>query len=280
MAKQERKKSPGRVPRKPLAQARGRPLTLEALKAYGALRGFAPPAGEFDPAGPWQHTYRLWLVGSPMHRYRGFVEVQRGARNSDGTVDLEVRRHLLMSQHPALHETTVTLKCATDALCTPRSWKLRAETCDIHGKPIAVSRVVESASVKDGAIEVTRGGRRFARRVPTPMTSDVSLFDAVQRLPRDKTRPMRFALLQDMDEVKADQRLSYRERVRFEIGKQALALDCYQQIGRGILPYRYYVDGQGRLLLAISGTRAYILDPKVGEQHEKSLHVLRRRTRR
>ncbi len=280
MAEGRQKRPPGQGPWKHRDQARGRPLTLESLKAYGALRGFAPPAGAFDPAGPWQHTYRLWLVGSPMNRYRGFVEIRRGAPAGDGTVGMEVSRHLLMSHHPALHVTTVKLKCATDALCTPRSWTLQAETRDIDGKPIALSRVAESASVKGKAVEVTRGDRRFVRPVPTPFTSDVCLFDAVQRLPRDKTRPLTFALLQDMDEVKEDQRLSYRERIRFELGKEASALDCYQQIGRGILPYRYYVDGQGRLLLAISGTRAYILDPKVGEQHDKALQALRRRTRR
>ena len=258
-------------------ETRSRPLSLAALKAYGALEAFARPEGEFDPAGGWRHTYRLWLVGNRWHQYRGFLDVKRGTSDGGHSVDLEVRRSLLMSHQPAIHETTASLTCAGDALCTPRSWEIKAETLDITGKPFPLSRLVASASVKGGRIEGRRGGRTFDRRVPTPFTSDFSLFDVVQRLAKQETKPMRFALLQDLDEVKEEHVLSYRERLSFEIGGAGLALHCYQQIGRGILPYRYYVDGQGRLLFAISGIRAYILDPKVQVQHKRSVERLARR---
>jgi len=261
-------------------ETRSRPLSLNALRAYGALKGLAPPEDAFDPAGAWRHLYRLWLVGNPVFQYRGFIEVGRGAPAADGTVNLDVRRTILLGHHPAIHTTTARLKCAADALCTPRSWQIEAQTLTVDMKPFARSRVAESASVRGQTIAITRGGRRLERRLPTPFTSDFSLFDAVQRLPKEKTRPMAFALLQDLDQVKEGQRLSYRERIRFEVGGKELALHCYQQIGQGILPYRYYVDARGRLLVAISGIQAYIFDPQVHQQHEKAIRWLARRSRK
>jgi len=276
MAKQARTNAPrGKVQ----AQARAKPLTLESLREYGALAKWKPPEDAFDPAGEWCHLYRLWLVGSHLNRYRGFVEVKRSTSSDDGTVGLTVDRTLLLSHHPAIHRTTATLKCAADALCTPRSWTIKTETFDVRMKPVPLSGVEKSAVVKGGTIEIRRGERRHTRRLPAPFTSDFSLFDVIQRLPGAKTQPMTFALLQDLDEIKEDQRLSYRETVDFDVGGKSLTLRCYQQIGRGILPYRYYVDPQGRLLFAISGLRAYIFDPNVREQHTRAVSLLARRSK-
>jgi hypothetical protein len=43
-------------------------------------------------------------------------------------------------------------------------------------------------------------------------------------------------------------------------GKQ-LALTGYERIGEGILPYRYWLDEQHRLLFVLSGPRSYLYDP-------------------
>ena len=279
MARRAQKSAPRRGPGKIHAQARDKPLTLESLQEHGALRGFKAPESDFDPAGEWCHLYRLWLVGSHLNRYRGFIEIRRAAPNGDGAVDLAVHRELLLSHHPAVHRTTATMRCAADALCTPRSWTIEAETFDARMKPIALSRVAESGVVKGKTVEVSRGERRYKRPLPTPFTSDFSLFDAVQRLGGAKTQPMTFALLQDLDEIKEGQRLSYRQTVDFDVGGKSLTLRCYQQIGRGILPYRYYVDPRGRLLFAVSGIRAYILDPNVRAQHERAVSLLARRSK-
>jgi hypothetical protein len=62
-----------------------------------------------------------------------------------------------------------------------------------------------------------------------------------------------------MDLVKERQRLSYRERTNIHFGDAEIDVHRYQHLGRGLLPWDYYVDESGRLLLAISGIRACIL---------------------
>ena len=277
MAKQNKKK--GKQSWRREDPTRSKPLSLDALKEYKALEGFEAPEGNFDPNGAWDHLYRLWLVANPWHQYRGFFQIARSAP-ADGAVELRVNRSILLSQHPAFHNTEIQMTCAADTLCTPRSWELSAETLDIHGKPFDASRVEESASVNGGTITAKRNGRGLTRAIPTPFTSDFSLLDAVQRLPKADTKPLQFALLQDMDKIKEGQSLTYREKVDFEIGGKTLPLHCYQQIGRGLLPYRYYVDEQGRLLFAFSAVRAYIYDPKVHEQQKKSVDWLITREKR
>ncbi|NOZ22917.1 MAG: hypothetical protein GXP25_17710 [Planctomycetes bacterium] len=273
MAKQNTKKKKQKQPWRRKDPTRSKPLSLDALKEYGALEGFEPPEGDFDPTGAWDHLYRFWLVGNPWQQYRGFFQVTRSAP-AEGSLKLCVNRSILLSQHPAFHNTEIQMTCAADALCTPRSWELKAETRDIHGKPFDESRVEESASVHGGTITTKRNGRDLTRTIPTPFTSDFSLLDVVQRLPKGDTKPIEFALLQEMDEIKEDQSLSYREKLDFEIGGRTLPLHCYQQIGRGLLPYRYYVDDHGRLLFAFSAVRAYIYDPKARQQQRKSVDWL------
>jgi len=250
-------------------KTRSKPLSLEALKEYGALEGFAAPAGEFDPAGSWKHLYRLWLVAPSWHQYRGFFELSRTA--GEGSIGLAMNRSILLSQHPAFHDTTIQLTCSPDVLCTPRSWELNAVTRDIQSKPIEVSRVEEKASVDGGTIGIERNGRTLKRTVPTPFTTDVSLLEAVGRLPGAATKPLEFALLQDMDELKPGHKLSYREEKTFEVNGASLKLRCYQELGQGILPYLYYVDEHGRLLFAISAVRSYIYDPNAREERDKKV---------
>ena len=113
---------------------------------------------------------------------------------------------------------------------------------------------------------------------PVPATSHWSLFDAVQRLPGKATRPLRFTMLEEMDLVKPDQRLEFREETDLEVGDTTLHLRGYQQIGWGVLPWQYWVDDQGRLLFAFSGVRACIYNTKASAWMRRKLESARKRT--
>ena len=44
-------------------------------------------------------------------------------------------------------------------------------------------------------------------------------------------------------------------------GGAALALDCWEHTGYGVLPTHYWLDSRRRLLFAVAGQRAYLYDP-------------------
>jgi len=251
-------------------------LTLEFLRDLGALKDFSLPTDRFEPNGTWTNMYRLWLV--QRHLGGGSLRLRRERRGNDGVrlrVDLSVAE---VSGY--LRRTNVVLDCAADALCTPQSWTLESQSLDLEDRPTKGTRFSESGAAGDGSIEIRFGKRTRKEKVPRPFTSNWSLFDAVQRLHGEKTRPLKFAMLEGMDLLKPGQRLELREAKEFKLGGRKLRLRGYHQIGRGVLPWQYWVDERGRLLFAFSGLRAFIYDPNAPQWMREKLERARARAKR
>jgi hypothetical protein len=222
------------------------------------LDKFSPPAAPFDRNGAWRHTYAIWLEDESDPN--GFLEIERKVSSAGISLKIE---SVVTQTTGAEQSTKAEILCAPDLLCTPKSWRVESMIVDAAGKPVQASRLAYSATAKGGVIEFQFGNRKRQRKAPLPFTSNWSLFDAVQRMPGKDMQPLRFTLLEDLDLVKLNQRLLSCEpsAVKAAGGKQ-LTLRCFEQTGDGILPFRYWLNEQGRLLLALSGTRAYVWDPE------------------
>lgn len=269
-------KDSAKKPRRPSRQtdpARTRPLTLEHLHGLGELNDFTPPAEAFDPNGTWTNTYRLWMVQRYM---RGSLRLKREptAEGVRFSVDLDV-----VEQAGYCRRTRAVIACAADVLATPKSWTLTSQIRDLDDQPTTGTRLSETGTVSGGRVEARFGRRRRTQKVAGPVTSNWSLLGAVQRLGGAKTKPLRFTMLEEMDLVKPDQRLEFREAKEFELGGRKLHLIGYQQIGRGVLPWQYWVDERGRLLFALSGLRALLYDVEATTWMQERLDKARARTK-
>ena len=269
-------KDSAKKPRRPSRQtdpARTRPLTLEHLHGLGELNDFTPPAEAFDPNGTWTNTYRLWMVQRYM---RGSLRLKREptAEGVRFSVDLDV-----VEQAGYCRRTRAVIACAADVLATPKSWTLTSQIRDLDDQPTTGTRLSETGTVSGGRVEARFGRRRRTQKVAGPVTSNWSLLGAVQRLGGAKTKPLRFTMLEEMDLVKPDQRLEFREAKEFELGGRKLHLIGYQQIGRGVLPWQYWVDERGRLLFALSGLRALLYDVEARTWMQERLDKARARTK-
>ena len=266
-------------------RTRSRPLTLAALEQYGALAGYAPPQGEFDPGGTWKHAYRVWMVAggglipkpADVH-YRGLMEIERRPLPDGKAVTLAVHQSII--QHTGVHETAALITCAADALASLRRWKLVNTVCDPLMKPMPEAGVKQSGKVDQGTVTVEHGGRTATFEAPPPLTTNWSLFDAVQRMPRNTGPPAEFAMLQECDLLKPSQQITYRGTGEHTLGGNTVRLHHWQHVGEGILPYDYYADQQGRLLVAVGGLRAYILDANAPQLHKQVLNWIAERAKR
>ncbi|MBN1672391.1 MAG: hypothetical protein JXR37_15225 [Kiritimatiellae bacterium] len=270
---------------------RSQPLTLAALREYGELDAFAAP-GDFEPAGEWTNTYRLWFVGG---RGPGFLSVSRQPRlrqeaspgparlredaspgqavSADGRFVLAIER-LVVQSAGTIHRTTARMTCAADALGSPLRWELESRILARDGRPLPAADVRETGVAEKGRVRI--GTRE--REMPSAFTCNWSLFEAVQRLPGTDTGALRFDLLEDLDQPKRGHQLSFLKAVPFDTGKARLDLTGYQQLGTGVLPYTYWVDARHRLLFAISGLRAYIYDPNARAEFDRRLAARAKRT--
>lgn len=247
--------------------ARSRPLSPAVLGELEAFQGVTPPTDELDPHAAWEQTYRIWAVfNSPQSANMGYLDIQRKPDPDKRLVNLTVEKVLGLAGG-MVYRSKAEIECADDALSSLRGWRLESVILDPDkGEEIPATRVQQTAVRKNGKVEVTTNGRMMARELPSALTSDWGLFDVVQRLPGDKTEPLEFAMLEELDMLKDGQRLSYREAQDIKFGDQTVRCWRYQQLGHGILPYEYWVDEKHHLLISTSHTRVYILDPKIRQQ--------------
>ncbi|NQT86503.1 hypothetical protein HQ560_07035 [bacterium] len=225
-----------RPPRRPVTV----PLSPTILYQIGGLKALPPPDPKFDPKGTWTHTYRIWTCygytsgrtdGSlRLTRKPGSLTVRQTMRNADNVVNI-----IEATIHPRKDR----------AFDVPECWGGKSTFTDTKGK--LVPELTRSDSV---------------RRPPYDVTTDWSLFSTVQQLPFEELAPRRFDVYEGLTLLKRDHRLGYHGAETAKIGSASHRLHVFHQIGRGTLPYEYWVDEGHRLLVVVTGPRAYILDPE------------------
>lgn len=237
-----------------------RPLTPWVLMELGAIRRLPPTGKDFRPDGQWTSTYRIWAC----HGYRnsgnedfGFLRIARFVGRGQ-TATLKVDR-ALVTAGPLRHVTKAKIVCGPGPLGSPVSWEVANRVIGPDGKARNELGSAAQARTRNGLIEITTGGRTFSRPGSTRLATDWGLFDAVQRLPFEARSVLEFDVLEGLGLLKKGHRLSY-EGADTSPGTQTLHRFC--QIGPGVLPYEYWLDEAHRLLVVVTGSRAYILDDR------------------
>lgn len=236
------------------------PRDWDALGAR--LENWAPPTGAFAPAAAWslryaRHSLIPEINGGPGGGPAGSLVIEQKP-TTDGLTLLAAESVTAGFSSPT---TAAEIDCARDALLTPRRWSLSVRW--LSG-PLA--------DLRPGEINQTRSGRADGkdlvfraikeRRSPAPeqWTGFWNLFAAVPHLPFEAASVLSFDLFEDLELHKPGQRLAYIGPQSVALGGRALGLHVFEQTGRGVLPWRWWLDGQHRVLLAAGGRRAYLLN--------------------
>ena len=221
------------------------PYSLDLLS--DRLEGIHVPTEPFDPNGEWVHNYSIWNSARARNAKSeplGSLRIHRRLM-PNGNIRLQVTEAARMSSKcSGVVKAAVT--CKADDLATPIQWKVDSEVLDPQSKQVPLTAI----GVSNSADKMKVTGR---------ISSNWSLFDAVQRLPFD-SRTTEFTLLEELELVKPDQKLSAGQTAEVELGGRLVKLHSFEQIGQGILPVTYWLDDQHRLIIATGGRRSYLLD--------------------
>jgi hypothetical protein len=236
-------------------------FTLNVVAPH--LKDFRPPEGPHDPHGDWTLAYGVYTLGAIRgHGGRiGQLLVRRESGDAGGAVvHVDYRKNV----RPDLaQKVAARITCRGGALATPVRWTCSSEivrAADGAETPIENTRLEKSATAEDGQVEIRDGEHARRLSIPTPFVVNWALFEAVGRLPREPFDPIHFAMLDHFDQIKGDQVLSYRQWVDVLLAGQRARLHAYDHLGQGIVPWVYWVDDPGRLLFAVSGLEAYLLE--------------------
>ncbi|MFA0752000.1 MAG: hypothetical protein SLRJCFUN_002403 [Candidatus Fervidibacter sp.] len=245
------------------------------------LKGFEPPKEPFDPNGEWALTYRLFVVGVIAEKYRqwgcvpsGTLQVKR-APMRDGTFILQV--NLVSNQSIEHHgrgidriEAEVTHR--NDSWASILSWRrvswlltqkrqlVTAEVLGIDAEDLELGIKLEmSGRVENGQIVLKIGSRERKIKAPSPLTCDWALIDVVQRMAQRGDKRLNFAVLEELEFLRKNQRLVLREPMEIEVDGRKFRWHRIEQFGDGVLPWTYCLDEHHRLILAFSAMRAIVL---------------------
>jgi ATP synthase F1 gamma subunit len=130
-----------------------------------------------------------------------------------------------------------------------RRYEIEQAWVDFTDRPVYADAVAIARTLADLFVEreVDRVVMVYNHYV-SPLTQTVSVEDVL---------PIPRTLLEEMDLLKRNQRLTFAETITFK----QLRLTSYEQIGDGVLPFHYWVDERHRVLFVLSGQRSYIYDP-------------------
>ena len=235
-------------------------FTLDFLA--GRLKGLKPPSGEFDPRGRWKLTYGVYTFaaitsGTTPGSRTGTLRMTREPRNGGSVVELDFEKLLVGG---STQRVIARLVCRDDTLATPTKWACSSEFFDRQKKAMPQSDLKKSATCTGDHVEIEDGKYTQVIEIDGPFTVNWALFEAVGRLPRGPFAPLEFTMLDHFDQVKRGQTLAFRKSLSIKLGDRDVRLHAFDQLGRGIVPWVYWVDDSGRLLAAVAGLEAYILD--------------------
>ena len=242
------------------------------------------PEESFEPAGAWSQLYSIYILGPFDKLWRGAFRRAGALRlertpTADGGFTQTGRRVEQMIGKTWL-STAWKAQYAGDPLATPRAWSFTSDML-FNWQPVDADfryPDIGPAAYRDrplpmesarheftGRLEadavVNEGCGRIDREPGTAVAANWGLFDAVQRLDPKLAQPLAFDMLEDFDLHKPGQMLRSGGAVTVEFAGGPVRLHGFRQIGRGALPYEYWVDEQGRLVLAAGGYQGYLLNP-------------------
>ncbi|MFC1764943.1 hypothetical protein ACFL6U_23090 [Planctomycetota bacterium] len=243
----------------------GAPLTPEMLDKLGALKTLSTAYAA--PSDQWTDTYRIWAC----HGYResgnehvGFLKIQRAPSKSESVFVLHVTQEI-NNDEGIVHVLDTSIQCQADSLATPIKWRMKSEFHDSKGKIVRDLGTEHIGRVHGNTIEIKTLGK--TRRMPTsgPFTGEWCLLEAVQRMPYTEADSISMDVLKEMDLLLENHRIVYKGQDTVTIGGATMVLHHFQQWGRGMLPYDYWLDQHHRLQMFVTLSIAYIRDETAGQ---------------
>jgi len=247
------------------------PQAWQFKNVMRVLKSYAPPAGEFNPAGAWEHSYNIYFLNIREGKGRaptkgkgagkanavglpapaGTLKVASAPKS--GGIELHVESSAFMNHDV----TTARILCGNDRLCAPLSWDLAFTNASAEGRQYVTFS--KTGAVENGVLLKDGKPVEGMKRLETH-TCDWSLFDAVQRLGVENFQSaLACDMLEYLDVLRENQTLKFRGRTQVECAGQSVEVREYLQYGDAVLPTHYCLDAHNRLFMVLGSRRLFVL---------------------
>lgn len=233
----------------------------------GYLEAYESPKGTMDARGGWTAVYDiLGFEATPGYKKASKTPMyntvlgQVAITKRSASPDYEVQ----MSYRPTRSEESVTARiaCSDSPVAALKEWSLEWD-CRGKGSELSYTNREQGAVGPDHFSVTSRGNTdRFASK--QPLACFWTLLDAVRWLPATTGWTQEFDLYMDLSSLRRNQSLSFAGRGQVALATGIHDVDFYEQLGEGIEPIHYAVDGQRRTLFATQGQLGWGLN-RIGE---------------
>lgn len=238
-------------------------MTLDIIRT--GLKTFTPPQTPHDPHGDWTLNYVVYTLAGDCAPAGNLTLTRKRIDDHRHTLTLAMRKLQAANAHQTRH---AEIECMSDDLGTPIAWQWQVDFLKPDDQPWPGMKLSKKGCVLEQGIEIdyvpeTSGASRI-HAVKGPLAIEWGLWEAVGRLPRETGRALDFTLIEDFDQCKDEQKLMYKKNIELmwpegDVNAKPLTLHAFDHLGRGMVPFTYWVDDAGRLIAAVSGIEAYIL---------------------
>jgi arylsulfatase A-like enzyme len=236
----------------------GTPITKQLLEEKGKL-DVKESVGDFNANEQWEQSWRIWLPsrGNP-ESSSGYLKVNKSIDANSGKIIFEINQ-VISENNSWLHSTRAQIECQNDKYATPMKWQ---KSCRFFTTVNDESMHLEELdSYTEGRLD------EISNDESINFASSFTLFDAIQRMSLENLTSLDFTLLDELDKVKKNHSIRFKEETTIQYADKERAVKQYLETGEGLLPWEYFVDFEGRLLLAIIGMRTYVLDPECEDKY-------------
>ena len=175
-----------------------------------------------------------------------------------------------------VHTISARVVCKSEMLLPLESWEFESRITRTDGTASPDLDLNIQCGITHGVLHRTINGQDSELPATVPIMADWTLFAAVQRLPFAVIEPAVFDLADGLSVVKRNHAISFCEKHVERLEASGLELRSFYQIGSGTLPYEYWLDPKHRLIAAITGNRAYLLDDGAEDAFDKNVRSLRK----
>ncbi len=253
----------------------GYPLTPSVLKKMDAQVEPELLRQQFDPESEWTNTYSIWTCHGYLNDgndHEGFLKVQRKNTGKDDSFELRIRQEIVHNE-AAFNIIDAKIECRNNEISSPLSWNISSTFIGPDGKERPELGKHEECKISRDRILVTHGGKSFKRPGSKRLSADWCMFDAIQRLNVDGNTSLSFDMLEGMGLMRSGHRLRYDGiQASDAVGS---SMHHFHQVGHGTFPYDYWLSEEHRLVMAVTMSRAYILDSDAEAKTEEVLRVTR-----
>ncbi|MHC4202217.1 MAG: hypothetical protein ACYSU0_19675 [Planctomycetota bacterium] len=234
-------------------------VSVDGIEVPAGLLKLVVSGGTIGNRTDHSLTYGMFAVPTGVGR-PGTLRIQKRTKGENIVLKLSMSDGQCRT---CVQKVNATMRCRNDRLSTPLKWSVSAEMF-MAGRPVPLTKITKTASVNRGAAEISDVSGTRKIDLPGAYTINWALFDAVGRLPRKRFDPIEFDMIDHFDQLKPASKLHFRSTREVTLKDGKTTLHLFDHFGFGIVPWTYFVDDNGVMVLALGGLEAYGLVEAAG----------------